>query len=40
VTPRAELEDVLRSLTGTGKFSLEFTSHARDYAWIAVIRRK
>jgi S-adenosylmethionine-diacylgycerolhomoserine-N-methlytransferase len=40
VTPRAELEDVLRSLAGTGKFSLEFTSHARDYAWIAVIRRK
>lgn len=40
VTPRAGLEDVLRSRAADGKLSLEFTSHARDYAWIAVIRRK
>ncbi|MDB5526395.1 MAG: btaB [Rhizobium sp.] len=40
VTPRAELETVLQSLAASGKFSLEFKSHARDYAWIAAIRRK
>jgi S-adenosylmethionine-diacylgycerolhomoserine-N-methlytransferase len=40
VTPRAELETVLRAAAARGAFELEFRSHARDYAWIAVIRRK
>lgn len=40
VTPRAELESVLRATAAGGPFELEFQSHARDYAWIAVIRRK
>jgi S-adenosylmethionine-diacylgycerolhomoserine-N-methlytransferase len=39
VTPRAELESVLRGAAENGLFSLEFHSHARDYAWIATIRR-
>lgn len=39
VTPRAELESALRLAAERGPFSLEFHSHARDYAWIAVIRR-
>jgi S-adenosylmethionine-diacylgycerolhomoserine-N-methlytransferase len=39
VTPRAELESVLRSAAAAGPFTLEFHSHARDYAWIAVVRR-
>lgn len=39
VTPRAELESVLRMAAERGPFTLEFHSHARDYAWIAVIRR-
>jgi S-adenosylmethionine-diacylgycerolhomoserine-N-methlytransferase len=40
VTPRAELETVLRTAAANGPYALEFHSHARDYAWIAVIRRK
>ena len=40
VTPRAELENVLKTAAEQGPFTLEFHSHARDYAWIAVIRRK
>jgi S-adenosylmethionine-diacylgycerolhomoserine-N-methlytransferase len=40
VTPRAELESVLRTAAQRGPFTLEFHSHALDYAWIAVIRRK
>jgi S-adenosylmethionine-diacylgycerolhomoserine-N-methlytransferase len=40
VTPRAELETVLRAAVANGAFTLEFRSHARDYAWIAVIRRE
>lgn len=39
VTPRAELETVLRAAAGRGPFEVDFRSHARDYAWIAVIRR-
>jgi S-adenosylmethionine-diacylgycerolhomoserine-N-methlytransferase len=39
VTPRAELEPVLRNAAARGPHTLEFHSHARDYAWIAVIRR-
>jgi S-adenosylmethionine-diacylgycerolhomoserine-N-methlytransferase len=40
VTPRAELESVLRRVTANGPFALHFQSHALDYAWIAVITRK
>lgn len=40
VTPRAELESVLRAAVVDGRHELKFHSHARDYAWIAVIRRK
>ena len=40
VTPRAELESVLRAAADSGPFALEFHSHARDYAWIAAIRRQ
>jgi S-adenosylmethionine-diacylgycerolhomoserine-N-methlytransferase len=40
VTPRGELETVLRAAAANGPFTLEFRSHARDYAWIAVIRRE
>lgn len=39
VTPRAELECVLRTAAANGRFTLELHPHARDYAWIAVIRR-
>jgi S-adenosylmethionine-diacylgycerolhomoserine-N-methlytransferase len=38
VTPRAELESVLRT-AASNLFTLEFQSHARDYAWIAVVRK-
>lgn len=40
VTPRAELESVLHAAAERNDMSLEFHSHARDYAWIAVIRRR
>jgi S-adenosylmethionine-diacylgycerolhomoserine-N-methlytransferase len=40
VTPRAELESVLHRMAADDRFTLHFQSHARDYAWIAVIRRK
>jgi S-adenosylmethionine-diacylgycerolhomoserine-N-methlytransferase len=39
VTPRAGLESSLRWAIAGRPFALEFRSHARDYAWIAVIRR-
>jgi S-adenosylmethionine-diacylgycerolhomoserine-N-methlytransferase len=40
VTPRGDLEAVLRAAVTNGPFTLEFRSHARDYAWIAIIRRE
>jgi S-adenosylmethionine-diacylgycerolhomoserine-N-methlytransferase len=39
VTPRADLESVLRRAIEGGPYSLIFTRHARGYAWLAVIRR-
>jgi S-adenosylmethionine-diacylgycerolhomoserine-N-methlytransferase len=39
VTPRAELESVLRSMIEGSPYRLEFSSHALGYAWLAVIRR-
>lgn len=39
VTPRANLESVLRTMTDGAPYRLEFSSHALGYAWLAVIRR-
>lgn len=39
VTPRAELESVLRSMIEGSPYRLEFSSHALGYAWLIVIRR-
>jgi S-adenosylmethionine-diacylgycerolhomoserine-N-methlytransferase len=39
VTPRADLESVLRSMIDGAPYRLEFSRHALGYAWIAVIRR-
>ncbi|UVC11947.1 methyltransferase domain-containing protein [Rhizobium sp. TH2] len=39
VTPRAELESVLRRAIESGPYSLTFIQHARGYAWLAIIRR-
>lgn len=39
VTPRAELESVLRAMIEGAPYRLEFSSHALGYAWLAVIRR-
>ena len=39
VTPRAELESVLRREIHNGPYTLTFARHAHGYAWLAVIRR-
>jgi S-adenosylmethionine-diacylgycerolhomoserine-N-methlytransferase len=39
VTPRADLESLLRRATEGGPYSLTFIQHARGYAWLAIIRR-
>jgi S-adenosylmethionine-diacylgycerolhomoserine-N-methlytransferase len=39
VTPRADLEAAIRLMIAGEPYTFEFTSHARDYAWIAVISR-
>lgn len=39
VTPRADLESVLRGMIEGAPYRLEFSRHALGYAWIAVIRR-
>ena len=39
VTPRADLESMLRDMIQGAPYQLEFASHARGYAWLAVIRR-
>lgn len=39
VTPRANLESGLRGMIEGAPYRLEFQSHARGYAWLAVIRR-
>ena len=39
VTPRANLESVLYAMIDGAPYRLEFSRHARGYAWIAVIRR-
>lgn len=39
VTPRADLESVLRRAIEGGPYALTFTPHARGYAWLATIRR-
>lgn len=39
VTPRVDLESTLRTMIDGAPYRLEFTSHARGYAWIAVISR-
>ncbi|MBL0374494.1 methyltransferase domain-containing protein [Rhizobium sp. KVB221] len=39
VTPRANLKQVLEDTVRDGPYRLEFRSYARDYAWIATIRR-
>ncbi|MBX9456012.1 MAG: class I SAM-dependent methyltransferase [Rhizobium sp.] len=39
VTPRADLESVLRAMVEGTPYGLEFTRHARGYSWLAVITR-
>lgn len=39
VTPRADLESVLRGAIEGGPYALTFIQHARGYAWLAIIRR-
>jgi S-adenosylmethionine-diacylgycerolhomoserine-N-methlytransferase len=39
VTPRADLESVLRGMIEGAPYRLDFASHARGYAWLAVITR-
>jgi S-adenosylmethionine-diacylgycerolhomoserine-N-methlytransferase len=39
VQPRANLESALRVMIEGAPYRLEFSSHARGYAWLAVIRR-
>lgn len=39
VTPRADLESILRSMIEGAPYRLEFSTHALGYAWLAVIRR-
>jgi S-adenosylmethionine-diacylgycerolhomoserine-N-methlytransferase len=39
VTPRANLESVLRGMIEGAPYRLEFSNHAFGYAWLAVIRR-
>jgi S-adenosylmethionine-diacylgycerolhomoserine-N-methlytransferase len=39
VTPRANLESALRGMIEGSPYRLQFESHARGYAWLAVIRR-
>ena len=40
VTPRANLESVLREMIEGAPYSMTFTQHVRGYAWLAVITRK
>jgi S-adenosylmethionine-diacylgycerolhomoserine-N-methlytransferase len=39
VTPRANLESVLRTMIKGLPYRLEFSRHAFGYAWIAIARR-
>lgn len=39
VTPRAEMKSIVETAIAGGPYRLEFTPHARDYAWIIVVHR-
>jgi S-adenosylmethionine-diacylgycerolhomoserine-N-methlytransferase len=39
VTPRARMKAVVEAAIADKPYRLEFTSHARDYAWILVVHR-
>jgi len=39
VSPRAKLKSVIETAIAGGAYRLDFTSHARDYAWIIVVHR-
>lgn len=39
VAPRADLESTLRGMIEGAPYRLAFESHARGYAWLAVVRR-
>jgi len=39
VTPRAEMKAVVEAAIANRPYRLEFTPHARDYAWVLVVHR-